>query len=320
MKILLLSFALLGLSASAAGAAIPEELLDIPEVYDPFPGSEEESEDFQTRAQEFLDNAADFVVDPDGLTLSQQAGVGVGLCSDEVHIEDDFNLPIGPMQYDFKRYMLRSDDLSVVLDPEGNRSASDDFNSFESPRFEPAYSTTGRWRILDCIGSEPKVYPDGERVIISELVMQGWRQLEVAAPTVQLLPAGDPVVRLPTYFAIEERWWKPRSIRVEQGRVWIKATFTPVATSWDLGEVGSAPMSCQGRGAFSVEFIEKNPDLCQHRYEKANEAGYEGSVTSYFDVVVETNAPYDFRSFPQLEVTGSFAIKVRELAARNAAE
>jgi hypothetical protein len=91
-------------------------------------------------------------------------------------------------------------------------------------------------------------------------------QLRLAGPRIGMNPAGDQLVRLPTWLWLDRAGWNEVSATAAAGGVSVTAVARPVQVTWSLGD--GATVTCAGPGTpFPAGAAAKSasPD-CGHTY------------------------------------------------------
>jgi len=208
-------------------------------------------------------------------------------CQWSVYVSDDLAQPI------FQNGVEITDDSSPIhiADP-----------GWHTDRL---FSETGRW--FSAVGCDDLartgIYAEGDTVSIPELVGQAERLLDPARPsTFGTSPTDNgtdrfPVVRIPTWFWIEDVYWnrtwtERAGFPVGAPRVWADAFARPDRTEWFPGD-GTAWMPCNGQGTVRQPGMPESATNCSHTYTKASvrEPGlaYSAQGRVWFETWWETN-------------------------------
>lgn len=134
----------------------------------------------------------------------------------------------------------------------------------------PAGTGAGAWYTRDCpanIGmaqSEAIWLDAGEAT--EQLALQARSRLRLPAPVIRLNPAGDQLVRLPTWLSLAGSSWIERSATASVPGISVTATARPARATWRMGD--GSTVACAGPGTpwrHGMNPTAPSPD-CGHQY------------------------------------------------------
>ncbi|MBN1174815.1 MAG: hypothetical protein JXA67_21825 [Micromonosporaceae bacterium] len=156
-------------------------------------------------------------------------------------------------------------------------------------------------------GAQPAVSPEA-------LARQARSRLRLPAVAIRLNPAGDQLVNLPTWLALDTASWQAQSATASVPGVSVTATARPVKAVWALGEGGS--VTCTGPGTAwtaGTDPMAASPD-CGYTYRRSS-AGVAGAA---FNVTVTITWEVTWAGAGQsgtvagLTTTGTVSVRVAE--------
>jgi len=185
----------------------------------------------------------------------------------------------------------------------------------------------GGWYAKTCYspvdGSEQAfggpVWMAGAPPVLSPEVLARQARAKLRLPNVeiQLNPAGDQLVRLPTWLALASSSWTEQSATAAVPGVSVTATARPVKATWVMGD--GSTVVCDGPGTPwkpGTDPAAASPD-CGHRYlrSSASAPGAAYSVTVTVGWEVTWAGAGQSGTIPGLETTGAAQVRVAELQA-----
>lgn len=146
------------------------------------------------------------------------------------------------------------------------------------------------------------------------LARQARSRLRLPSVVVALNPAGDQIVQLPTWLALDPASWRTESATASVPGLSVTATARPVSASWSMGDGGS--VRCQGPGTAWTPGADpraSSPD-CGYTYQASSAASPGGrhtvTVTVTWDVTWAGAGQSG--SVPGLTTTGAVQVRVEE--------
>jgi hypothetical protein len=152
----------------------------------------------------------------------------------------------------------------------------------------------------------------------AQMAQVALRQLRLPTPGISANPAGEQLVRLPTWMWLSAGW-QPVSATAAVPGVSVTATATPMSVSWSMGD--GHTVQCAGRGTpfpGGTNPAAPSPD-CGHTY-SASSAGQPGQAYSVSATVhwkVTWAGAGQNGVFPDMTTTANAAFRVAEAQALN---
>lgn len=196
----------------------------------------------------------------------------------------------------------------------------------------PAPGPGGAWYVYQCSGPgwhdalyRPPIWiPNGQQPGAApgpspaELAQQALQQLHLPSPQIAANPAGEQLVRLPTWLWLSGGW-APASATAAVPGVSVTAVATPKSVSWSMGD--GISLTCQGPG---TPFPSGgNPAAesrdCGHTYRSssASQPRQAFPVTATVHWTVAWSGAGQGGTFPDMTTTSTAAFRVAESQALN---
>jgi hypothetical protein len=182
----------------------------------------------------------------------------------------------------------------------------------------PPSATTGGWYTRDCPAntgmaqSEATWLDTGETV--EQLALQARSRLRLPAPVIRLNPAGDQLVRLPTWLSLAGSSWNARSATASVPGISVTATARPTMATWRMGD--GSTVVCAGPGTpwrQGMNPTAPSPD-CGHRFVRSSASAPAGAyvVTVTVTWQVAWASPGESGQMPELTTTAAIRVRVIE--------
>lgn len=180
----------------------------------------------------------------------------------------------------------------------------------------------GGWYMKSCLVGDGEMAFDGPiwiaggppTVSPEVLAREARSRLDLPAVAIRLSPAGDQLVNLPTWLAMDPASWQAQSATASVPGVSVTATARPSKATWVMGD--GATVACNGPGTPwrpGMDPSAASPD-CGHRYLRSS-AGAPGAV---FRVIVTVTWEVTWAgagqsgTVPGLTTTGQVLARVQE--------
>ncbi|WP_059007949.1 hypothetical protein [Streptomyces specialis] len=197
------------------------------------------------------------------------------------------------------------------------------------PVAEPEPGEEGAWYVYRCTGEDgvrdayyrPPVWiPDapGEATEAgptpAQLAEQARDQLRLPSPRIETSPAGDQLVRVPTWLWLEPEGWEEISATASVPGVSVTAVASPVSVTWEMGD--GTEVVCDGPGtAYETGGAPEHssPD-CGHTYtsSSAGQPGEAYAVSARVSWTVTWSGAGEEGEFPGLTTQTSTSFRVLE--------
>jgi hypothetical protein len=153
----------------------------------------------------------------------------------------------------------------------------------------------------------------------AQLAQAAYNQLRLPSPDIEANPAGEQLVRLPTWLWMDRGEWKPVSATASVPGVSVTATARPSSVVWSMGD--GSTVTCSGPGTpYAAAGSPKagSPD-CGHTYRtsSAGRAGGAFAVSATVRWTVSWAGAGQNGVFPGLTTTSAAAFRVAESEALN---
>jgi hypothetical protein len=147
-----------------------------------------------------------------------------------------------------------------------------------------------------------------------QIARRAENQLTLPTPTIVLSPAGQQLVNLPTWLAINRSGWGQQSARAAVPGVAVTATATAHSATWSTGD--GAAVNCRGPGAIFTagdDPIAASPD-CGHTYRQssAGQPSQRFTVTATVHWSISWAGAGQAGTFPDLTTTSTTQVQVAE--------
>ncbi|MFF1676122.1 hypothetical protein ACFVYG_08825 [Streptomyces sp. NPDC058256] len=203
------------------------------------------------------------------------------------------------------------------------------------PVADPQPGESGAWYVYKCTagGVRDAVYrppvwiPDGPQQgaatpqpTPAQLAQTARDQLRLPSPQIEVNPAGEQLVGLPTWLWVDRAEWGPVSATASVPGVSVTALARPTSVVWTMGDGGS--VTCKGPGtpygSAKTDPRGASPD-CGHTYHSTSagqpDSAFAASATVHWTVTWAGAGQSGV--FPDLTTTSNAAFRVAESQALN---
>ncbi|MEU5001542.1 hypothetical protein [Streptomyces sp. NPDC021622] len=157
------------------------------------------------------------------------------------------------------------------------------------------------------------------------MAQQAREQLRLPSPDISMSPAGEQLVKLPTWLWLARGSWEPVSATAAVPGVSVTAVARPAKVVWKLGDGSS--VTCRGPGTPYDEGVRKkgpedpgraSPD-CGHTYRSSSAGQPAGAYTVSATIhwTVTWAGAGDSGTFPGMTTTSTAQVRVAESQALN---
>jgi hypothetical protein len=182
----------------------------------------------------------------------------------------------------------------------------------------PADTEAGAWYTRDCpantgMAQSEAIWLDA-RETAEQLALQARSRLRLPAPVIRLNPAGDQLVRLPTWLSLAGSSWTEQAATASVPGISVTATASPARATWRMGD--GSTVACAGPGTpwrHGINPTAPSPD-CGHRYVRSSASAPAGTylVTVTVAWQVTWASPGASGQMPELTATAAKRARVVE--------